>query len=249
MSSPVKYSIDLSSNILLLNFEGAFELFNFDVLSEAVLNDQQYVSHLNRIYDYSHCDKIVLTTTEIMSVVESSREWTLNEGTKIALVASGQEDAGLLRILAASIGRYVVKVFLSQSEATHWQNKEASQLHDNLSNVVHRTIRFQGTIGLEEILAAQIELTEAGSEENKLPLLWDLRQATIMESIDSVCDMAVYIAANHERDRDGVRSAVLVDSHLNELLYRKMTTVDNWPEDESKVFRSYREAVSWLGIS
>jgi len=242
MLNPVNYTIELSANIILLNFEGEFNLPDLDTFSPEILSDKQFVTHLNRIYDYSQCNKIALTTTQIMTFVVSSRHLSIDRDIKIAFIAKDQEDAGLLRILAASVTSLVIKVFFSQSEARQWQ--EISRTPDNLTNVEHHLIRFQGKIGLEEIMAAQLDLVEAGSDE--IPLLWDLRQATISESIDSVCDMAVYIAANHERDRDGVKSAVLVGSHINELLYRKMTTVDNWPDSESKLFRSYREAIAWL---
>ncbi|MFT7686396.1 MAG: hypothetical protein ACI9FB_001741 [Candidatus Azotimanducaceae bacterium] len=88
-----------------------------------------------------------------------------------------------------------------------------------------------------------MDLSYDDSEQNIVLLLWNLREVKLAESIESVSEIAVYIAANHEQDRAGIKSAILIDSHLNVLLFKKMTEAYNCNEEELKLIRFYREAI------
>lgn len=170
----------------------------------------------------------------------------LPETVRCAWVAASQRDAGLLRIVLGRTSDQILKVFLSDSEARRWLMTDDKEVSESPGRVDHVLVRMRGTISLDEVLRQQQSFREQSGFDATQPVLWDLRESTLVESLDEVQTLAVYIAGNHNRDRAGYRSAVLIDSHLMDLLIREMTRVPGWPVEDLAVFRSYREAMGWL---
>ncbi|MFT7245885.1 MAG: hypothetical protein ACI82A_003256 [Candidatus Azotimanducaceae bacterium] len=105
---------------------------------------------------------------------------------------------------------------------------------------------MRGTINLDDVMQKQLDLRQDEHYDPARPLLWDLRESRLTESLAGVQDLARFVAGNHSRDRAGHKSAVLVDSHLMDLLIREMAKTSEWPAEDVLIFRSYKEAVAWL---
>lgn len=201
----------------------------------------------HRIIDLTECAGLDITTTQIFSMIAATKDWKHLTDSKIALVVATQEDAGLMRIFATSTGFKLIRVFLSVSEAERWIALAGKRLMDGMSASKYETVRFRDKFSLDDVLRKQIELSQSMAKVDG-PMLWDLRDAILVESLNEVEQKAVYVAANHERLRPEGYTAVLTDSHLMELLLLEMRKADNWPKQHIQSFRSYKDALNWLAM-
>lgn len=224
---------------------GFAEPFTFEDVEHAAqeIND----SATCRLFNFMDCTGLTPTTTELLGIAKKLTLWNLQEQTRVAWVAGSQTDAGLLRIVTSKFTEQVMKVFLSASEARQWLTAENVSVSEPIGKSDHLPIRLRGSINLDDVLKTQQEVRQQSGYSPSRPLLWDLRESKLAESLAEVQDLATFIAGNHNRDRSGSKSAVLVDSHLMDLLVREMSKASEWPSSDVQVFRSYKEAVGWLG--
>lgn len=199
-----------------------------------------------RLLNFVDCVGFSPTTTELLDIAKKSVAWNLNNQTKIAWLAGSQADAGLLRIITSGFSERELKVFLSESEARAWLLAGHRGAVEVVGQGKHLPVRLRGSINLDDVMQKQLELRQDAHYDPAQPLLWDLRESKLTESLAEVQGLARFVAGNHSRDRAGYKSAVLVDSHLMDLLIREMAKVSEWPTQDVVVFRSYKEAVAWL---
>ncbi len=218
-----------------------------DVDSAAKTLESEGYANLHKLFNFTECTNLSPTTTELLDIARRSANWHL-QGVKIAWLAGSQADAGLLRIIASKFDEKVMKVFTSEPEARRWLQGTREIIQDSPARVDHLPIRMRGQINLNEVLNTQQAIRETPDYTIERPLLWDLRESQLPESLSEVKDLAVLIADNHNRDRQGQKTAILVDSHIMDLLFREMAKVPDWPGEDVKVFRSYRDAIAWLAI-
>ena len=199
-----------------------------------------------RLLNFSGCAGFSPTTTELLDIAKKSAEWNVSNKTRIAWLAGSRADVGLLRIITSRFSDRELKVFLSDTEARAWLSGKDRIAVDVVAHSKHLAVRLRGTINLDDVMQKQQEIRNATDYDPARPLLWDLRESRLTESLAEVQDLARFIAGNHNRDRVGYKSAVLVDSHLMDLLIREMAKASDWPGVDVVVFRSYKEAMVWL---
>ncbi len=238
---------DATLNQTIVVFGTPFSFAQVQAATSEILAADKPVRRI--LFDFTQCIGIKTTTTELLNAGKEAASWGIQDGNKIALLAGSQSDAGLLRIVSAHFSELLVRVFLSRDESLRWLQVDGDKIYDSPTITDHKAIRLRGNITLDEILSAQNEVRLAEDYNPAYGILWDLRDAKIAESIDEVKELAVFIAGNHNRDRTGHRSAVLVDSHFMELIIREMFKVEEWPVDDVAVYRSYREAMAWLAAA
>lgn len=229
--------------MLVVVFSEPFSIVDIE-LAEQEINAGQWADW-SRLFDFSRC-LLSPTTTELLQVGKQLADSHGSDQVKCGWIAATQRDVGLLRIVLGRTSDQIVRVFLSDSEARRWLAGGEKEILESPVRVSHVPVRMRGTISLDEVLRQQQILREQTDYDVAKPILWDLRESTLIESLDEVQTLAVYIASNHNRDRAGQRSAVLIDSHIMGLLFKEMTKVSGWPSDDVAVFRSFREALGWL---
>ncbi len=235
---------DPEGNFLVVKFSEDFSLGELDQVAQAI--DAADNLELNRLFDFSSSTGLAPTTTELLALARQSAEWPL-DGVRIAWLAASQTEAGLLRIITTKFSEQVMKVFTSQPEARRWLAGNSTAVQDSPGQVQHYPIRLRGDITADMVMKTLQEIREAEGYSPELPLLWDLRECRAKESLDVLKEMAVFFAGNFSRDRLGSKSAVLVDSHFNELILREMGKASGLDgSKEIVVFRSYRDAMAWL---
>lgn len=232
-------------NLIQVTFQDPFSLNDVDTAAQTLESEGHLSQH--RLLNFVECNELSPTTTELLDIARRSADWQL-EGIKVAWLAGTQAAAGLLRIIASKFDEKTMKVFTSEAEAKRWLQGTKEIVQDSPGRVEHLPIRMRGQINLDEVLKTQKAVRSAKDYSPELPLLWDLRESQLSESLAEVKDLAVHLAANHNRDRAGRKSAVLVDSHIMDLLIREMAKVDDWPREDVTVFKSYRDAVAWLAL-
>tara|TARA_R110002110_G_scaffold23400_4_gene89261 strand:- start:103 stop:966 length:864 start_codon:yes stop_codon:yes gene_type:complete len=240
-----QFNAEGSNRLLVVEFQSDFRLQEIDLAVQDIADSQW--SDYCRLFDFSRVP-FAPTTTELLEVGKHMANWQAAEEVKIAWLAASQKDMGLLRIIVDRSWDQLMRVFLSESEARRWLLGSAHEFVDSPLRIEHKHIRLRGTIDLDAVLRQQQVYREQPDYSPEMPILWDLREAALTESLEEVQTLAVYIAGNHNRDRAGFRSAVLIDSHIMDLLIREMTRVSGWPASDIAVFRSYREAIGWLAI-
>tara|TARA_R110002072_G_scaffold64_8_gene406 strand:+ start:9415 stop:10149 length:735 start_codon:yes stop_codon:yes gene_type:complete len=229
-------------DLVVVDFAQPFNFENIDFAAQEIGD-----SDSSRLFNFVDCTGLSPTTTELLSMGKKAAAWSLADQTRIAFVAGSQTDAGLLRIVISRFSEQVMKVFLSATEARRWLSARDTGVSEVIGRSDHLPVRLRGTINLDDVLQTQQNIRQQPEYYPGQPLLWDLREASLTESLAEVQDLAVFIAGNHNRDRSGYRSAILVDSHIMDLLIREMAKVSEWPSEDIRVFRSYKEAVGWLG--
>jgi hypothetical protein len=235
---------DADDNIIQVVFHEAASIKDVDPMAQSLESDNHLTEH--RLFNFIECAGLNPTTTELLDIARRSADWQL-DGLKVAWLAGTQVDAGLLRIIASKFSDKVMRVFTSEAEARRWLLGMKEVVPDSPAKLDHHPIRLRGSINLDQVRQAQLNLRSSADFEAARPLLWDLREAQLSESLAEVKDLAVPIAENHNQTRAGLKSAVLVDSHIMDLLIREMAKVEAWPTDDVQVFRSYRDAIAWLG--
>lgn len=235
---------EADNNIIYVVFHGTASLKDVDPVAQSLESEEHLTEH--RLLSFVECAGLNPTTTELLEIARRSANWEL-EDLKIAWLAGTQVDAGLLRIIASKFSDKVMRVFTSEAEARRWLMGTKEVVQDSPAKVDHQPIRLRGAINLEQVRQTQLSLHNSQDFDPTRPLLWDLREAQLSESLAEVKDLAVPIAENHNQARAGRKSAVLVDSHIMDLLIREMAKVDAWPVEDVQVFRSYRDAIAWLG--
>ncbi|MFT4799622.1 MAG: hypothetical protein ACJAYE_002009 [Candidatus Azotimanducaceae bacterium] len=199
-----------------------------------------------RLLSFVECVGFSPTTTELLDIAKKSVEWNISNQTRIAWLAGSQAAAGLLRIITSRFSDRELKVFLSDTEARAWLAGDHRATLDVVGQSKHLAVRLRGTINLDDVMQKQLEVRRDIDYDPARPLLWDLRESRFTESLAEVQHLARLVAGNHNSDRQGHKSAVLVDSHLMDLLIREMAKASDWPGVDIVVFRSYKEAVAWL---
>lgn len=232
-------------NLVEVTFREPFSLNDIDAAAQTLESEGIVQSH--RLFNFVECTSLSPTTTELLDIARRSADWQL-EGIKFAWLAGTQADAGLLRIVASKFDEKVMKVFTSEHEARRWLRGSSEVYQDSPGRVDHLPIRMRGQINLNEVLSTQQAIREAPDYTVERPLLWDLRESQLSESLSEVKELAVLMADSHNRDRQGQKTAILVDSHIMDLMFREMAKVPQWPREDVRVFRSYRDAIAWLAV-
>jgi len=173
-----------------------------------------------RLMNFVDCAGFSPTTTELLDIAKKSAQWNLSHQARIAWLAGSQADAGLLRIITSRFNERELKVFLSETEARAWLTGSHRATQDVVGQGKHLAIRLRGTINLDDVMQKQQEICNETGYDPARPLLWDLRESRLTESLAEVQELARFVAGNHNRDREGHKSAALVDSHLTDLLIR-----------------------------
>lgn len=244
MSDTWSMAHDPEGGFLEITFAEDFLLRDLDSVAQSLESEGHAGEH--RLFNFLSHGGLAPTTTELLDLAKKSVNWEV-EGVRVAWLAGTQTDAGLLRIITTKFSEQVMRVFTSEPEARRWLVGQSAVVQDSPGQVDHHPIRLRGEITSDDIIRAQQEVRATKGFLPKQPLLWDLRECRILESLDVSKEIAVFMAGNHNRDRQGYKSAILVDSHFLEMIVREMGRASELDQSNSiVVFRSYRDAMAWL---
>lgn len=244
MSDSWSMSHNSEGNFLHVTFSEDFVLAELDTVAQTL--ESRGHTQENRLFDFLQSTELAPTTTELLDLARRSADWDL-DNVKVAWLAANQTHAGLLRIITTKFSEQVMKVFTSEPEARRWLTGKSAVTQDSPGRVNHYPVRLRGLISADIILQKQQEVRDDENYKPEQPLLWDLRECQINESLDSLKEMAVSMASNYQLDKLGFKAAILIDSHFIELIVREMAKATELDQDSNIViFRSYRDAMAWL---
>ena len=232
-----------NTGLLRVTFNEEFSLREIDGLAQS-LESEGYLH--NRLFNFQGCAGLAPTTTELLDIARRSADWDL-EQTKVAWLAANQSDAALLRVITSKFSERVMKVFTSEPEAVRWLTGQNTVVQDSPGRVDHHPVRLRGEVNARMVMKIQQEMKDAVAHSPSRPVLWDLRECQIQQSLDELKEIAVDLAASYRGSHPDFKNAVLVDSHFMEMIVKEMGKAAELDEnDPIVVFRSYRDAIAYL---
>ena len=231
---------ETSTGRLRGTFTEDFALHEIDAVAQS-LESEGFEE--NRMFNFQDCAGLAPTTTELLDIARRSADWDL-DAVKVAWLAANQSDAALLRIITSKFSEQVMKVFTSEPEAIRWLTGKSVAVQDSPGRVDHHPVRLRGEVNTRMVMKIQDEFK---ASPRGRPILWDLRECQIQQSLDELIEMAVDLAESFRGQAAEFKSAVLVDSHFMEMIIKEMGKAAELSENRSiRVFRSYRDAIAWL---
>jgi hypothetical protein len=239
----ISHKIFSDKQYLIESVSGSFVLEAFTGYERVLVDDPAYRQGYARLYDLTGLDKLDLDTSQLVRLVETFRLWILDSEVKLALLVD-ETDQATARLFAAHFAGNNLRVFLRKSSAVSWLTKaETEELSEPFEGV--KRIRLKGKIGIDDILSSQLTWYQDPAYMGEIPVLWDLRDATPTSSMTELQDKTRFVQASSDMAGRTGKTAILVNSHLMELLIKQMMGIVDWRK-ESRMFTSSDEALGWL---
>jgi len=238
----ISYKFHLQDGYVLGQCEEPFAIEEL-MGSEAEMEKHHYYrKDLSRIFDFSKIVDLSTSTSKLVQTVKGTRNLAIDDHARIALVAEGLKNLGVLRLYASHFEVQPIRVFSSLQLAESWINNPGG-----VEEVDQRFRVFQlnGKISLDDILREQIGWYDSEEFDANRPALWDLRGCVPGISLKELDAKTDYVVRSSESAGRSGRTAILVDSHLMEMMVKRMMSGVKW-RSESRLFRNLVDSVAWL---
>jgi len=117
----IEHNIILARNYAYIVIKQHPDLNTFINASRIFINDPDYSPALHRICDFSQADLSHIMQADFEAYVKFAREEIkVTPETRVALVAPGENKAGIFREFAANMGAGNYRVFYQPEDAVAW---------------------------------------------------------------------------------------------------------------------------------
>lgn len=241
----IDHQINGDEGYLLETVSGRFSVEEFQDVENNIEQAEGYNAYLPRVYDFRDASGLYISTSELVQLVNASRQWAIGRNTKIAIVAN-PSDLGTIRLFASHFPDHPIKVFQKLEAAIDWAKTEIwqSELSDNQGR--YKTIALRGSLSVDVVLREQHKWYQDPDYDADLPVLWDLRDAIPDSSIKEIKDKTPYVVGSSQAAGRSGRTAILVNSHIMEMLIKQMMEGSTGWREGSRLFSVADEAVRWV---
>jgi hypothetical protein len=117
----IEHSIIKARHYAYITIKQSPDLGTFIRASRLFVKDPDYSATLHRICDFSQADLSHITQADFEAYVKFAlEEITLAPGTKLALVAPGENKVGIFKQFADNISSGTIRIFLQPEDAVEW---------------------------------------------------------------------------------------------------------------------------------